>query len=517
MSGYAIDLLYGAVTALLGAASAWGLCWLFFRHNDNRQGRIRARNATEVLIRLRDLATRVAVDVEEHTSQVEQINGKLTLTQGRQPESILEAVTKLIEANRQVQERLTSTENKLREQAQQIQINAVEARTDPLTLLANRRALDDELERRLAELRRQGRIFSLLMADLDRFKGVNDAYGHPVGDQVLREVAATLRRKMRDMDLVARYGGEEFAMILPGTCGADACKAAERIRVAIEAARFHHRGEALRITVSLGVAEARAEENAAAVILRADKALYAAKAGGRNAVYWHDGENIRPAVAEQPAAAAVPPAEPAQPTPAKADSPRIRPAAAADRWSQTALADCLTLGDLPTRTIFCQQVRNRMAEWKRGGPTFSILLVELNQYAQDGQPRPEGGHEISMASVARFLTGNVREMDVLGHYAPGCFALLLPTARLAQTIQIAQRLREEFAQIHGPMQVPQSRLTLSIAAVQVMDNDDTISLLKRAEAALDAAGRHGGDAAFYDDGDRCLPITAMPETLACRS
>ena len=147
MSGFAIDLLYGAMTALLGAAGAWGLCCLYFRHNDNRQGNAKSRHATEVLIRLRDLATRVAIDVEEHNSQVERINGKLTATDGQQPQSIVNAVAKLIEANQQIQERLTTTEDKLRQQAQQIEINALEARTDPLTLLANRRAMDDELDR----------------------------------------------------------------------------------------------------------------------------------------------------------------------------------------------------------------------------------------------------------------------------------------------------------------------------------------------------------------------------------
>ena len=108
-------------------------------------------------------------------------------------------------------------------------------------------------------------------------------------------------------------------------------------------------------------------------------------------------------------------------------------------------------------------------------------------------------------------------MDVLGHYAPGCFALLLPTARLVQATQITRRLREQFAEVHGPAHAEQSRLTLNFAIVQVMDNDDTISLLKRAEATLDAAGRNGGDAAFYDDGHRCQPISSMSETLACRS
>ena len=92
-----------------------------------------------------------------------------------------------------------------------------ETRTDALTLLANRRAFDDELAKRCAEFRRQGRTFSLTIVDVDRFKNFNDTYGHRAGDEVLRNVAKVLRRKMRETDIVARYGGEEFAIIHPGT------------------------------------------------------------------------------------------------------------------------------------------------------------------------------------------------------------------------------------------------------------------------------------------------------------
>ena len=272
MTTCVVDLLFGVLSALLGGVGGWWLCWSHFRRNDGLQANVKARRATEVLIRLRDLATRVAINVEEHTGQVEEINGKLTATSHHEPASIVDAVAKLIEANQQIQERLTSTENKLREQAAQIQTTAVEARTDCVTLLANRRAFDDELSRRLAELRRQGRIFSLIMADIDQFKKVNDAHGHQVGDEVLRDVAKLLRRKMREMDLVARYGGEEFAVILPGTSAADACKAAARAREAVDAAHFRHRGEDLRVTVSFGVTEASADDDGISLILRTDKA-----------------------------------------------------------------------------------------------------------------------------------------------------------------------------------------------------------------------------------------------------
>ena len=104
-------------------------------------------------------------------------------------------------------------------------------------------------------------------------------------------------------------------------------------------------------------------------------------------------------------------------------------------------------------------------------------------------------------------------MDIVGHYAPGCFALLLPTAGLADAIRVAERLREGFAQYSSSAQGEQPRLTLSVGVVQVTEKDDSISLLKRAEAALDAADRRGGNRAYYHDGERCAPITAMLETM----
>ena len=445
MSSFVIDLLFGALTALIGAAGGCWLCWTHFRREGNTQGNAKVRYAGEILIRLRDLATRVAVDVEEHASRVQEINGKLTAADEPEPSLIVDVVAKLIQANQKIQERLTSTENKLREQAAQIQTNAFEARTDAVTLLANRRAFDDELARRLAELRRQGRGFSLIMADVDRFKKVNDAYGHQVGDEVLRDVAKLLRRKMREMDLVARYGGEEFAVILPGTNAAEACKAAVRAREAIEIARFHHCGEALGVTVSFGVAAASATENEIAIILRADKALYAAKAGGRNCVYWHDGQSTRPAAC---GGTSVPPAsdlpqrgeaatfdgaseEPcgAQPQAAMEQGPACprnvaawpRKGCVVSNADPAAMSEWASATDLPTRTIFCQQVRNRVAEWKRGGATFSVLLVEVNQCENPAQQDSADLRRLSMSAGAKYSHGQHPRNGHLGSVRPGLF------------------------------------------------------------------------------------------------
>ena len=255
-----VDLLYGLFTTSLGAAAASWLWWSHFRRraitHDGAVTSPDARHATEVLLRLQELAGGMAFDVDEHSSQVEETNdNNPTLAEKHGPSTIEDVVAKLIQANQHMQEKLASTEDKLRDQAQQIQVHAAEARTDALTLLANRRAFDDELARRIAEFRRHRRTFSLIMADVDRFKKFNDAHGHQTGDEVLRGVARLLRRKMREMDIVARYGGEEFAVILPGTSLNDASKAALRACEAIEKCQFRHDDKEFRVTVSFGVAE----------------------------------------------------------------------------------------------------------------------------------------------------------------------------------------------------------------------------------------------------------------------
>ena len=514
-----VDLLYGLATTIMGAAAASWLWWSHFRRKALAHSSAEARHAAEVLVRLQELATRVAFDVDEHSSQVEEINDKLTSADKHEPTMIVDVVAKLIQANQHMQEKLASTEDKLRDQAQQIQTHAAEARTDALTLLANRRAFDDELARRIAEFRRHRRTFSLIMADVDQFKKFNDAHGHQTGDEVLRGVARLLRRKMREMDLVARYGGEEFAIILPGTNLDDASKAAMRACEAIEKCPFRHDEKELRVTVSFGVAEVLGNEDGAMLVARADKALYAAKEGGRNCAYRHDGETVDRVVGNNervvPESKGQPQSGPAPCEPEKNEKAGPPPdaGAAEPKPDLPRAVELDAVSGLPCRTTFCQQVRNRTAEWKRGGPTFSVVLIEVNQYEQGGEHRGQRAREAATLAATRFLAATVREMDIVGHYAPGCFALLLPTAGLADAIRVAERLREGFSEYSPSAQGEQPRLTLSVGVVQVTEKDDSISLLKRAEAALDAADRRGGNRAYYHDGERCAPITAMLETM----
>lgn len=158
--------------------------------------------------------------------------------------------------------------------------------TDPLTGLFNRRGWLSAGERELDRAERYGRPLATLIMDLDYFKKVNDQYGHPVGDEVLAEVADRLRDCLRKVDLIGRYGGEEFMVLLPECGSSSAEMVAGRIRRAIESQPFDASGGAIRLTISVGVASSEAFPLDLDAMLRAaDQALYAAKDGGRNQVW----------------------------------------------------------------------------------------------------------------------------------------------------------------------------------------------------------------------------------------
>jgi diguanylate cyclase (GGDEF)-like protein len=165
------------------------------------------------------------------------------------------------------------------------------SRTDALTGLDNRRHLEERLDEQFEHAKRLGESFAVVMCDLDKFKSVNDSYGHQAGDVVLQQLAAILRREAREIDRVGRYGGEEFLLLLPGAQIDSAATFAERVRRAIEAHAFSlPSGGMLRRTGSFGVAgwPHPRIRNCDALVKAADDALYVAKETGRNRVVRFD-------------------------------------------------------------------------------------------------------------------------------------------------------------------------------------------------------------------------------------
>jgi diguanylate cyclase (GGDEF)-like protein len=157
------------------------------------------------------------------------------------------------------------------------------SRTDALTALFNRRHLDEELAHQCADARRHGHDVCALLLDIDHFKMVNDTYGHPAGDAVLREFAARAQRELRAGDVAGRWGGEEFLVILPRTNLDGARAIAERIRLAAAATPFPAHAHEIAITVSGGCALGPGD-SVEGLLAEADTCLYQAKAGGRDRI-----------------------------------------------------------------------------------------------------------------------------------------------------------------------------------------------------------------------------------------
>ena len=156
------------------------------------------------------------------------------------------------------------------------------AQVDALTRLANRLAYDERIQQEFNRWQRYNKPLTICIIDIDKFKNVNDKYGHKVGDKVLRTVAELCDSRVRETDFLARYGGEEFVLLLPETPLEQSITLADNLRKEVEKCNFHYAKDPVAITISCGLAEFKQGDTPDSVFVRADKALYAAKQGGRN-------------------------------------------------------------------------------------------------------------------------------------------------------------------------------------------------------------------------------------------
>ncbi|WP_397450788.1 diguanylate cyclase [Pseudomonas sp. NA-150] len=237
----------------------------------------------------------------------EQVDGLQTSVQGAQDLSSLKTVLEsrlegLLgtmdqhqhlheEREQEVAARLQSLATRvatMEQEAQGFRVHLEEQRQkaliDPLTLLPNRAAWGERLEKEVGLWQKNRNELLLAMLDLDHFKRINDNYGHLAGDKVLKIIANELRKRLRPNDFIARFGGEEFVLLIPDTQVREGLELLEKLRKAIEACPFHFKGEPVTITVSMGITAFRAGERSESVLQRADQALYRAKDEGRNRI-----------------------------------------------------------------------------------------------------------------------------------------------------------------------------------------------------------------------------------------
>jgi len=259
------------------------------------QSRRELRRAQSVAHELEKIAWVIRRNLAKHHSSLHRFKQRVGQLSGQKQEAawkdLCQEAEEMLKPTLQLSTQIANAYDELRQQTNHL-MTFTEVRTDPLTGVSNRRALDDTLTSQFALMTRYENIFSLVIYDIDHFKLVNDEHGHLQGDRILQNVARLLDESVRETDIVVRYGGEEFVVVMPETDLQGACVFSERMRARIE--------EDLPVTVSGGVAAALDGDTAESLLARADAALYAAKTAGRNCLFRHDGEHIESVVEEAP-------------------------------------------------------------------------------------------------------------------------------------------------------------------------------------------------------------------------
>ncbi len=283
-----MGLLFG--TTLLAVGIALGF-WMGKRGEAASVGQS-LLDQKQMLAALKNMAswtTDFAGDFNRYQSTMESLTRDAADSKKvRTKEEVQRLLDRIVDANSQLQTRLESAEVKLDLQTKQLAGYLTEARTDGLTGLANRKAFDQKMDECYAKWQTTKHPFSLALIDIDFFKKINDTYGHPAGDAVLREISARLREISNESMMVARYGGEEFGIIFDGEVQ-HAASVIEGLRLTIAGKSIETDGHTISVTISAGIARVINDERIGKLVRRSDEALYSAKMGGRNRVVVHNG------------------------------------------------------------------------------------------------------------------------------------------------------------------------------------------------------------------------------------
>lgn len=237
-------------------------------------------NSTDKLNKDVDVHNAALVEAEKDISELNAV-GEVEHVQDR----LLADITYMVEANRKLEDELVESRYKLAQQAQELDKRKKEARTDALCDTGNRKAFDEALHFMIAKLRSKRRHFSLMLIDVDHFKRINDTFGHPAGDIVLKRIGQALRAAVRPGDFVCRLGGDEFAILLDRTSEANVRQVGLRLRSAVEDLNLivgEQSDQTTVVTLSMGITCATDQDTERSIYDRADEALYKSKSQGRN-------------------------------------------------------------------------------------------------------------------------------------------------------------------------------------------------------------------------------------------
>ena len=267
----------------------------FYTLSNESQRQKRDREQTlKAVMTVMSSTDRLNEDVGSHNSALQSAQEEL---ESIEPEvehyddlqsTLISNITRVVQSNRKLENDLVVSRYKLESQAQELDRTRKEARTDALCDVGNRKAVDETLQFMVSRYVQDSEAsFGLMLIDIDHFKRINDTFGHQAGDEVLSSISLALKECVRPEDFVGRLGGDEFCLLLEGLTDESAQLVGARIRSTIELYDFtiNDKGQSTVVTMSMGLAVVRPEDDAVSLYERADKALYKSKTLGRNRLY----------------------------------------------------------------------------------------------------------------------------------------------------------------------------------------------------------------------------------------
>jgi diguanylate cyclase (GGDEF)-like protein len=422
---------------------------------------------------LHEIATKLSRDVKVHETHVRSLTEDLEAIPSPDETDVARCVRQIVEASDAMRQKLRDAEARLDEQARLMREQAIAARTDTLTMLRNRGALDDCLDERIAASTDRGEATSLLLLDVDHFKRINDAHGHLAGDAVLRSIAEALTAAAPKDAFVGRYGGEEFAIVLPNRTAFESRAIAETIRASVGETATTIDDKRLRVTASAGLAELLPGDDRTSWIRRVDEGLYDAKARGRNIGIWRRGEGMLPfADAGLEGEEGAPPFHDRR----------------AQRTSSTAeVAGLDPVTGLSNRASFTADVKRRHAQLRRTPGQATLALLRIDGYDAMIAKRGFRAAEQALLFMSRALRVSVRDTDHIARYGRDMFAALLPEATRSDAEAVMSRVRTEIERPFATVEGTPLRITASFAAADLDASTEIEAIFSRCRESLDCA------------------------------
>ncbi len=493
---------------------------------------------------LQILTYRVAADVSAHNEKVVHINESLQPAT-KEPERIINAITELIHANESMQGQLAAAQMRLTQQTRQIEAAARQARTDALTGLANRRALDEYLKASI-ENTQEGVLQGLLLLDIDHFKSFNDSYGHTTGDAVLSSFARSISKWCNNQCYAARYGGEEFAVILSRKTLDELATAAGELRTYVSEQVISYEDLELTITSSAGLTLLQPGDTIQQVYERADEGLYRSKKGGRNCGHWLNNDQWEKLPAQYPEepiaqvplassellhlAGAKPAASPAvesatapQSKPEKSLIAGDSPVSSGDKAATISQAkksagleavEAVTEGAIRTASAGEKTVANEQMDVLDLSTFVERVDIQLQQLGRADLPataivieaigvKTSADQAACWANTLSLVQSQIRGIDVMCRLRQHALCVFMPGCSLNAALERAGRMQSELDLLRQAANSGEYPPRLAISAGSAKINEGCGAFLQRLEYALEDAQDAKANEVVIHDGNSC--------------